>query len=396
MNYVFSDRANRIKASEIRELLKLTTRPEILSFAGGLPAAELFPLEALGQVAKEVILEEGHVALQYSPTEGFQDLREMIIAQRLNKVGIDATLEEICITSGSQQALDFVGKMFINEGDSVMVESPTYLGALNAFLAYGPQYLEIPLKSDGLDLDVLERMLQDGHKGKFLYTIPDYQNPSGITLSLEKRKKLMTLANKYDLIVVEDAPYAELVLSGEQLPPLKSMDPEGRVIYLGTFSKTFTPGLRIGWVVASNALINKFVQIKQGSDLQTSSLDQRIAARYMKQYHLDDHIDRIKVVYKKRRDVMIQTMKEHFHKDITFVESTGGLFTWVCLKEGLDTKKIMEEALTEHVAFVPGVSFFASGDQHNYMRLNYSCMPEDKIKLGMERLSKVLNAHYTE
>lgn len=396
MNIVFSDRANRIKASEIRELLKLTTRPEILSFAGGLPAAELFPLEALGKVAKEVMLEEGHVALQYSPTEGFQDLREMIIKQRLHKVGIEANLDEICITSGSQQALDFVGKMFINEGDSVFVESPTYLGALNAFLAYGPHYLEIPLKSDGLDLEVLENMLQNGHKGKFLYTIPDYQNPSGITLSLEKRKQLMALANKYDLIVVEDAPYAELVLTGDQLPPLKSMDPEGRVIYLGTYSKTFTPGLRIGWVVANKTLINKFVQIKQGSDLQTSSLDQRIAARYMKQYHLDDHIDMIKEVYRKRRDVMIETMKKHFHKDITFVESTGGLFTWVCLKEGLDTKKIMEEALAEHVAFVPGVSFFASRDQYHYMRLNYSCMPEDKIKTGMERLAKVLNRYYTE
>ena len=281
MNVEFSERANRIKASEIRELLKLTARPEIISFAGGLPAAELFPLESLAEISKEVILQEGQTALQYSTTEGFNDLREIILNQRLAKVGIHATLDEIFITSGSQQALDFSGKLLINEGDPVIVESPTYLGALNAFLAYAPSYVEIPLEEDGMDLDLLEEHLRGGLKAKFLYTIPDFQNPSGITMSLKKRKRLLSLANQYDLIIIEDAPYAELVLEGNQLPPLKSMDTEGRVIYLGTFSKTFTPGLRIGWVVGHPKIINKFIQIKQGSDLQTSSLDQRIAAWYM-------------------------------------------------------------------------------------------------------------------
>lgn len=394
MNVEFSERANRIKASEIRELLKLTARPEIISFAGGLPAAELFPLDELARISSEVIRSEGKTALQYSTTEGYNDLREIILTQRLGKVGIHATLDEIFITSGSQQALDFAGKLLINEGDLVIVESPTYLGALNAFLAYDPTYLEIPLLEDGLDLDLLEENLNKGIKAKFLYTIPDFQNPSGITMSLEKRKKLLELANKFDLIIIEDAPYAELVLEGEQLPPLKSMDTEGRVIYLGTFSKTFTPGLRIGWVVGDPKIIHKFIQIKQGSDLQTSSLDQRIAARYMKEYNLDDHIEHIKEVYKKRREVMINTMRECFHEDITFTDSKGGLFTWVKVKESMDTKKIMEEALAENVAFVPGVSFFANGDKKNYMRLNYSCMPEEMIEIGIRRLAEVLNKHY--
>jgi len=390
----FSDRAKRIKASEIRELLKLTIQPDIISFAGGLPAAELFPLERIAEVSKDVLINDGESALQYSPTEGLKKLREVIISQRLNPINIKAGLDEIAITSGSQQALDFAGKMFINEGDTIIVESPTYLGALNAFLAYDPKYVEIPLENDGMNMDKLEEVLESGLKPKFLYTIPDYQNPSGITMSMEKRKKLISLANKYDVIVIEDSPYAELCFDGEQLAPIKSLDTEGRVIYLGTFSKTFAPGLRIGWVVGNATIINKFIQIKQGADLQTSSLDQRITAEYMTKYDLNEHIRMIIDVYSKRRNVMLTTMKETFHKDITFIESTGGLFTWVTVKEDIDTKALMQEALKENIAFVPGASFFASSGHNNYMRLNYSCMPEDKIRIGIERLAKVLNKHY--
>lgn len=394
MNIEFSNRAKRIKASEIRELLKLTVQPNIISFAGGLPAAELFPLKDIADVAKHVILKEGQSALQYSPTEGLQILREIIIRQRLNRVDIQAGLDEIFITSGSQQALDFVGKMFINEGDTIFVESPTYLGALNAFLAYDPKYVEIPMQSDGMDTEKLEELLKSGVKPKFLYTIPDFQNPSGITMSREKRKKLISLANEYDLVIIEDSPYAELCFSGEQIKPLKSMDTEGRVVYLGTYSKTFTPGLRIGWVVGNPTFINKFIQIKQGSDLQTSSLDQRIVAEYMSRFDLNDHIKTIIDVYSKRRNVMLDSMKANFHKDITYTESNGGLFTWAKVKDDMDTKEILAEALLENVAFVPGASFFANGGKNNYMRLNYSCMSEEKIKEGIERLAKVLNKYY--
>lgn len=396
MKMEFSDRALRIKASEIRELLKLTVQPEIISFAGGLPAAELFPVKQIADVTCEVILKEGHCALQYSPTEGLSRLRQLILEQRLAKVGIHANLEEILITSGSQQALDFAGKMFINEGDPIVVESPTYLGALNAFLAYDPRYVEIPLEEDGMDLDLLEEALSSGLRPKFIYTIPDYQNPSGKTMSMAKRRRLLALANTYDLLILEDSPYAELAFDGEQLQPLKALDTEGRVIYLGTYSKTFAPGLRIGWIVAHPTLVNKFIQIKQGADLQTSSLDQKIAAAYMETYDLNEHIDLIKKVYAQRRDVMFDAMRKHFHPEITFTESQGGLFTWVKVREDLDTKAILQEALKENVAFVPGESFFAMNKHKNFMRLNYSCMPEEKIITGIERLAQVLNKYYSD
>ena len=394
MDINFSERALRIKSSEIRELLKLTLLPDIISFGGGLPAAELFPLERFAEVSKEVILRDGCTALQYSPTEGLKRLREIIIEQRLSRLSVRAELNEVLITSGSQQALDYTGKMFINEGDLVIVESPTYLGALNAFLAYGPKYLEIPVLDDGMDLDRLEEVLSSGIKPKFVYTIPDFQNPSGKTMSLEKRKRLIEIANQHDLIIIEDSPYSELCFNCEQSIPLKALDTENRVIFLGTYSKTFAPGVRIGWIVANSEIINKFVQIKQGSDLQSSSLDQHITAAYMDKYDLNEHIELIKSVYAKRRNVMIETMKKSFHPSITFTESNGGLFTWVELRDDLDTKLILEEALKENVAYVPGVSFFAHGDKRNFMRLNYSCMSEEKIKVGIERLAKVLNKYY--
>lgn len=394
MKIGFSDSALRIKASEIRELLKLTTNPEIISFAGGLPAAELFPLEKIAAVSNDVILNEGCKALQYSPTEGYHKLRHLINEQRLKKVGIRVDDDDILITSGSQQALDFSGKLFINNGDRIVVEAPTYLGALNAFLSYNPTYLEVNMDDNGMDMEALEKILKEQEDIKFIYTIPDFQNPSGKTMSLERRKKLIELANHYDVLIIEDSPYAELVFSGDQLPPLKSLDTEGRVIYLGTYSKTFTPGLRIGWVVANKTILNKYIQIKQGADLQSSSLDQRIAAAYMDRYNLDDHIEEIIEVYRKRRHVMMDTMKKHFPKEVRFTESNGGLFTWVEVREDLDTKMLLEEAMVEKVAFVPGGSFFANGGRNNFMRLNYSCMPEDKIQEGMIRLAKVLQKHY--
>ena len=394
MEINFSEMALRIKSSEIRELLKLTIQPNIISFAGGLPAAELFPVERIAEVSREMFLKDGYTALQYSPTEGDKRLREIIIEQRLHRINIMAELNEILITSGSQQALDYTGKMFINAGDTIIVESPTYLGALNAFLAYNPKYIEIPVNKDGMDLDILEEVLESGVKPKFIYTIPDFQNPSGITMSFKNRKRLIALANKYDVLVLEDSPYSELAFDCDQVMPIKSIDTENRVIFLGPYSKTFAPGLRIGWVVANPTIINKYIQIKQGSELQSSSVDQKITAAYMDKYDLNKHINLIKKVYAKRRDVMIETMKVNFHPDITFTESEGGLFTWVKVKEELDTKLILQEALKENVAFVPGASFFANGGKTNYMRLNYSCMPEDKIKDGIERLAKVLNKYY--
>lgn len=396
MEKFFANRMSLIKASEIRELLKLTEKPEILSFAGGLPAAELFPLDKIAEVAEEVVQEDGKKAMQYQSTEGFNPLRKIIIEQRLTPMGIKADLENIMITSGSQQGLEFSAKLFINEGDVIITESPSYLGAINAFKVYNPKFVEIEMDKDGMKMDALEEALKNNKNVKYIYTIPDFQNPSGVTLSLERRKKLIELANKYDVLILEDCPYSELKFTDKKLPSLKSLDTEDRVIHLGTFSKTFAPGLRIGWIVACPEIINKYVMIKQGADLQSSSLDQRIAARFMEKHDLNQHIASIIGIYKNRRDIMFNAIEKYWPENVEYTKSEGGLFTWVKLRDDLKSKEVMEDALKENVAYVPGDSFFPNGGKYNYFRLNYSCMNEEQIEEGMKRLGNVLHKYYSK
>lgn len=385
----FAERMERIKASEIRELLKLTARPEIISFAGGLPAPELFPVEEMKEISVDVLNKMGYESLQYSTTEGYQPLREKI-CQRLSRVGIAADPEHILITNGSQQGLDFSGKLFINPGDTVFCESPSYLGAINAFMAYQCNFVEIPTDDHGMDMAALEKALKETPSGRMIYVIPDFQNPTGRTWSLDRRKKLVELANRYDLPIIEDNPYGELRFEGEFLPAIKSLDTEGRVVFLGTFSKTFCPGLRIGWVYASDEILNKFVMIKQGADLQSNSMSQRELNMFLEKHDLDAHIERIRQVYHKRRDLMIRTMEAEFPKSVKFTRPEGGLFTWCELPEHINARDVMEKALEKKVAFVPGGSFFPNGGRENTMRMNYSNMPEDKIVEGIRRLGQVL------
>ncbi|GFP75889.1 aminotransferase-like domain-containing protein [Clostridium fungisolvens] len=392
----FSKRASNIKTSEIREILKLIENPEIISFAGGLPAPELFPKEEIIKLTAEVINNEGNEALQYGTTEGYNPLRKAILEQRLKPFGITGTIDNILITSGSQQGLDFTGKLFIDKDDVIIVEKPSYLGAINAFRVYEAQFVEVSMDKDGMIIEELEEKLKLYPNAKFIYTIPDFHNPSGITMSLERRKQLADIASKYKVPVLEDSPYGELVLEGEKLPPIKSFDTDGYVIYFGTFSKTFCPGLRLGWIFGDEKVINKYVTLKQSSDLQCSSLDQRIIAYYLNNYNLDEHIEKIKSVYRKRRNLMFDCMDEFLPKEIKYTRSKGGLFTWLELREDIDTVKLLEEALKFNVAFVPGSSFFASGGHTNYLRLNYSNMPEDKIVEGIKRLSKLLKEYYKE
>ena len=386
----FSKRMENMKASEIREILKLTQQPEIISFAGGLPAPELFPVEHLEIVSKKVIQTLGREALQYSTTEGYNPLREHI-ANRMSKMNIKASYEDILVTSGSQQGLDFSGKVFLDPNDIVICESPSYLGAINAFKAYECQFREVETDKDGMILEDLEKTINDNENVKFIYVIPDFQNPSGKTWSLERRKGLLEIAKKYDLVVVEDNPYGELRYEGTHLPALKSMDTDGRVVFLGTFSKTFAPGLRIGWVCADQELLNKYIMVKQGSDLQTSSMSQRELSVYLDDYSLDDHIDKIISVYKKRRDLMLKTMSESFPKEAEYIVPEGGLFIWVELPESIDTKELMVKAVADKVAFVPGGSFFPNSDTKNTMRLNFSNMNEENIVIGIKRLGKLLH-----
>ncbi|WP_291561922.1 MULTISPECIES: PLP-dependent aminotransferase family protein [unclassified Clostridium] len=394
MSLQYADRISNIKASEIRELLKLSEQPEIISFAGGFPAPELFPKEKLAEVTSKVLTEQGEIALQYTTTEGYAPLRKIIVEERMAPAGVKCDISNIMITNGSQQGLEFSAKLFINEGDIIICESPSYLGAINAFKAYNPKFIEIPMDKDGMVIEDLEKALKGHSNVKMIYTIPDFQNPSGITMSLERRKRIAELAAKYEIPVIEDSPYGELRFDGERLPSIKAFDEAGYVITLGTFSKTFCPGLRLGWIVASSEILKKYVLIKQGADLQCNTLCQISSAKFMEQYKLDDHIAKIIEVYKVRRDLMIDSIKKYFPKDVKFTLPEGGLFTWVELRKDLDSSKIMEDALKEKVAYVPGASFFPNGGKNNFFRLNYSNMTNEKIIEGIKRLGKVLHKHY--
>ncbi|MCX7711337.1 MAG: PLP-dependent aminotransferase family protein [Clostridia bacterium] len=390
MNMRFARRMEKIRASETREILKITERPEVISFAGGLPAPEMFPVEEMKQVAVRVLEEEGKKALQYATTEGFVPLREKI-AERLNsKFKTCLETENILITNGSQQGLDFSGKVFLDEEDVVLCESPTYLAAINAFKAYMPRFVEVPSDENGMIIEELEQRIKEYDKVKLIYVIPDFQNPSGVSWSMERRVKFMELVTKYEIPVLEDNPYGELRFEGDMLPALKSMDEKGLVILLGTFSKTFCPGLRIGWVAAEKEILAKYILVKQGADLHSSTFDQRIIAKYMEDYDLDENVEKIKRVYKVRRDLMLQTMKEEFPGGIRYTYPQGGLFTWVVLPETINAREVLAKCLDNNVAFVPGGAFFPNGEHENTFRMNYSNMDEDRIVEGIKRLAEVL------
>lgn len=389
MGIKFASRMDNIKGSAIRELLKLTEEPDIISFAGGLPAPELFPIGEMEQVCCRVLQQDGRAALQYSSTDGYLPLRAKI-AKRAEKLGIKVEAQDILITSGSQQGLEFTGKIFINEGDVVICESPSYLGALSAFRAYQPKFVEVAMDEDGMIMEELEKALEANPNAKFIYAIPDFQNPTGRTLSLERRKRLMELATKYEIPVIEDNPYGELRFEGEILPSLKCFDPKNLVIHLGTFSKIFAPGLRLGWVIAEPEILHKYNLVKQGADLQCSTIAQREVDKFLEMYDIEVHIEKIKKVYKVRRDLMLETMKKEFPEGVTYTNPSGGLFAWATFPKEIDAAVLLKKALELKVAFVPGEPFYPNGGNANHCRLNYSNMPEDKIVEGIKRLAKVL------
>lgn len=389
MKSKFAKRNKNIELSEIREILKVTEKPEIISFAGGLPAPELFPVEELKKVCEDVLSNSGKAALQYSSTEGYIPLRDAV-CKRMKSLGVNIGIENILITSGSQQALDLSGKVFIDEGDVIICESPTYLAAIKAFKTYMPTIKEVPMDEEGMIMEELEKVLMNNPNAKFIYTIPDFQNPTGRTMSLDRRKKLVEIANKFDLPIIEDNPYGEVRFVGEKLPPVKHFDTEGRVIYLSTFSKIFCPGFRIGWICVDEDLMNMYITFKQSTDLHTDIFVQMIAARYMQMFDIEKHIDKIKDTYRCRCELMIKCIKEQFPEGIKYTSPEGGLFIWVELPSNIKAKELFNKAIENNVAFVPGDSFFPKGDCKNTFRLNYSNMPEDKIIEGIKRLGTVL------
>ncbi len=397
--YRFSYRAQRMGSSVIRELLKLTEQPDIISFAGGLPAPEVFPLKQFQEACNVVLETCGPQALQYGTTEGYRPLREMI-ARHSARYGIEVTAENILITSGSQQALDFIGRLFINNGDHVLVESPTYLGALQAWNAYGAHYVSVRSDENGMIVDELESALRAGPK--FIYILPNFQNPSGSTLTVERRMKLVELADKYGVPIVEDDPYGQLRFEGEHLPSVVSLDGKfrcpdgngghysGNVIYLSTFSKLLAPGLRLAWIIAPEVVIRKLVMAKQAADLHTATFNQYVAYEVAKGGFIDEHVKVIRATYKERRDVMLETMDEVFPTEVKWTHPQGGMFLWGILPEYMDAAEIFKTAIERKVAYVPGASFHPNGGGHNTMRLNFSYSQPDAIREGITRLGVLL------
>ena len=392
----YAKRMDLFKKSELGEILKLIEEPDIISFAGGLPASELFPVEEMKKVSVKVLDENGEEALQYSGSQGYLTLRNHIAKRMYEKGKTNVKAEDILVTSGSQQALDFAGNVFLDEGDIVLCESPSYLGALNAFKGYKPRIMEVPTDKEGMITEGLEKILKENDRVKFIYVIPDFQNPTGVTWSLDRRKKFMEVVNKYEIPVIEDNPYGELRYEGEFLPALKSFDTKGLVIYLGTFSKIFCPGYRLGWTCASKDILQKFITCKENSDLQTSTIGQRELSKYIDDYDLDEHVEKIKSTYKKRRDLMLDCMEKEFPEGVSFTHPHGGLFTWVKLPEKLNAQDLMKKCVENKVAYVPGGFFFPEGNKENYFRLNYSSSKEEKIVEGIKRLGDVLKEALNE
>lgn len=382
----FAKRIEALKASEIREILKITEREEVISFAGGLPAPELFPVEELKEVAVRVLEESGKKALQYSTTEGYQPLRRQIAGRMNRNFRTRFAADNVLITSGSQQGLDFLGKLFIDDDDVILCESPTYLAAISAFKAYRPRFIEVPTDDGGMKLDALEAILQTTPKVKFIYVIPDFQNPTGKTWPIERRQQFMQLVQQYDIPVIEDNPYGELRFENETPPSLQSFDDKGLVICLGTFSKTFCPGMRIGWIAADSRVIGKCILIKQGADLCTSIKTQMELAYYLEHYDFDANVKKIVDVYRGRRDAMLAALAEMLPPGVKYTRPQGGLFLWLELPESINATELLHKCLQHDVAFVPGDSFFPNGGVTNTLRLNYSNMPEDRIREGVKRL----------
>ena len=383
----FARRMEALKASEIREILKVTQRPEVISFAGGLPAPELFPVKRLAAATQQVFEEEGTRALQYSTTEGHPPLRRKIAERMKATWGAQVIPEQILVTSGSQQGLDLTGKLFLDEGDVVLCESPTYLGALSAWNVMRPRWVEVATDDDGMDPAALEAKLRAHPNAKAIYVIPTFQNPSGRTWSLERRRRFMEVVERHDVWVVEDNPYGELRLEGESVPSLKSLDTKGRVVALGTFSKVFCPGLRIAWVAAELSVIERLVILKQGADLQTATLSQLQVNRYLEENDLDADIAKIIPVYRERRDAMLSALEKEMPAGVRWTRPEGGLFLWVTLPTNLNARTLLDECVRQNVAFVPGGAFFPNGGHENTLRLNYSNMPIERIREGVRRLA---------
>jgi 2-aminoadipate transaminase len=389
-------RVRRMQSSVIRELLKLTTQADIISFAGGLPAPDFFPIREVGEACRYILENHGPVALQYSPTEGFLPLKQWL-AETMSKYGIWVEPENILMVNGSQQGLDLIGKLFVDPDTCVICSRPTYLGAIQAWDSYEAQYCTVPMDEDGMIVDELPAILEKSHhRPRFLYVLPNFHNPAGTTMSLERRQKLVEIARRHDLVIVEDDPYGELRFEGEDITPIFRMAPE-RTLYLSTFSKTLAPGFRLAWVVAPKPIISRLVQAKQGADLHTGTFVQMVANDICQRGILKQHVRRLRTIYRNRRDAMLDALQEHMPEGVTWTVPRGGLFLWVRTSDKVNTREFLGKAIEARVAYVPGFAFYPgdNGGEHS-MRMNFSFCNEETINEGIYRLGtamrKVLSA----
>lgn len=389
----YSVLASRMKASSIREILKIIQSSNVISLAGGMPDPATFPTEEINEVAKQILAKNSARALQYSSTEGLTELREFILnwlAEDNKKAGLD----NIMITSGSQQGLDLVSKVLLDPGDIVIVELPSYLAALNAFRSYGGEMVGIPMDDEGMQMDSLEetfaQLKNKGKRVKFIYAISNFQNPAGVTMSLPRRKRILEIARKFEVFIVEDNPYDKLRFEGEPIPSIYSLDNEGYVISLGTFSKILCPGLRLAWILGNKEIVGKIVIMKQATDLCTTILNQLIAYEYCSNYDIDKNIESNIEIYRKKRDVMLEALEKYFPAEATWTKPEGGFFVFATLPEYIDTDEMFPEAIEEKVAYVSGAPFFANGEGKNTMRLSFCYPSEEDIEEGIKRLGNVI------
>ncbi len=387
MNTAFAQRMNAMKPSSIREMLKMTERPDVISFAGGLPAPELFPVEHIRAAAERVLGECGARAFQYGVSEGIAPLREQI-AVEMSRRRVACAADDILITTGSQQALDLLGKVFIDAGDVILTETPTYMAAIQAFQCFQADFRPVATDELGVIPEAVDELAAEG-RARFLYVIPNFQNPTGRTLSLERRRQLAEIAAHRNLLIVEDDPYGRLRYRGEHLPPIKTFDESGRVIYLSTFSKTVAPGFRTGWVVASGPMRDKLVIAKQAADLHTSSFDQLVLDRYLRDFDNRRHVERVCAAYGERYAVMDEALRRHMPEGFSWTRPEGGMFLWVSGPRTMSAMAVLAEAVEAGVAFVPGADFFPCGGGENHMRLNFSNAGPEVIRDGIARLAAI-------
>ena len=387
----FARRAERVQPSAIREFLALAGDPAITSFAGGYPDPTLFPMDELHEIYADLLSARNASALQYTASEGLPELRALVAA-RLSADGMPCTADDVLITQGGQQGLDLTAKLFVDRGDVIVTERPTFLGALIAFNPCEPDYRSVPMDEEGMDTDALEEVLRSTERVKLVYTVPDFQNPTGRTMSLARRQRLVELAEEYDVVILEDTPYRELRYEGERLPTIKSLDTSGRVVHLGSFSKILAPGLRLGWALAAPEIREKLSLLKLAADTQNGTLNMRATAEYLSRFDIERHIAGMLPTYRHQRDLMLATMEEHFPAGITWTRASGGLFTWVTFPRGLDIAAFQRDVLIPRagVIVVPGTPFFADHPEANHARMSFSGVPDDRLVAGVRAMGELL------